>query len=214
MSKKKPPALTEAEKETILGGAGRAATSQTHLSTDGNDLRECLLAWNELKAKADSYEIDHPTICYKCGVAFEPAWASPAKIAELREEWMKASETVAAGLGKKLTIAVEALKKIAFECHTKGDTENTYCFVSDTAQEALAAINEKGTSLDPHGCHKQVALWLEAGKYRKLLHRHDDTFVAADEAENKWMHSDTLPLLADALMNWPQGATAIEKGTK
>jgi len=30
--------------------------------------------------------------------------------------------------------------------------------------------------------------------------------VAADESENKMMRADTLPLLADALMNWPQDA--------
>jgi len=60
--------------------------------------------------------------------------------------------------------------------------------------------------LDPYGCHKQVAQWLEAGTYRKLIHRHDGTFVAADESENKMMRADTLPLLADALMNWPQDA--------
>lgn len=63
--------------------------------------------------------------------------------------------------------------------------------------------------LDPFGTHKQVARWLESGTYRKLLHRHDGTFVAADESENKMMRADTLPLLADALMNWPRDAETI-----
>ncbi len=63
-----------------------------------------------------------------------------------------------------------------------------------------------GTLLDPHGCHKQVAIWLEAGIYRSLVHRHDGTFVAADESEHLVLRADTLPLLADALMNWPDDA--------
>lgn len=33
--------------------------------------------------------------------------------------------------------------------------------------------------------------------------------MAADEAANKMMRADTLPLLADALMNWPQDAEII-----
>ena len=60
--------------------------------------------------------------------------------------------------------------------------------------------------LEPFGTHKQIAIWLEQGKYRSLIHRHDGTFVAADESVNLLMKSDTIPLLADALMNWPDGA--------
>lgn len=63
--------------------------------------------------------------------------------------------------------------------------------------------------LDPFGTHKQVARWLEAGTYRSLAHRHDGTFVAADESERKMMRADTIPLLADALMNWPQDAEVM-----
>ena len=63
--------------------------------------------------------------------------------------------------------------------------------------------------LDPYGCHKQVARWLESGTCRTLIHRHDGAFVAADESENRMMRAGTLPLLADALMNWPQDAEVI-----
>lgn len=63
--------------------------------------------------------------------------------------------------------------------------------------------------LDQYGCHKQVARWLESGTYRSVVHRHDGTFVAADESERKMMRADTIPLLADALMNWPQDAEVM-----
>lgn len=75
--------------------------------------------------------------------------------------------------------------------------------------EAVRSSELVRPRLDPFGCHKQVARWLEAGTYRKLIHRHDGTFVAADESENKMMRADTLPLLADALMNWPQDAETM-----
>lgn len=89
--------------------------------------------------------------------------------------------------------------------------------MSTEHQQDMRTASDSGSSLqrmvrpllEPYGTHKEVALWLEASKYRKLLHRHDGTFVAADESENKMMRADTLPLLADALMNWPQDAEII-----
>jgi hypothetical protein len=76
----------------------------------------------------------------------------------------------------------------------------------DTARRVQRLVRPR---LDPYGCHKQVARWLEAGTYRTLMHRHDGSFIAADESENKMMRADTLPVLADALMNWPQDTEII-----
>lgn len=82
-----------------------------------------------------------------------------------------------------------------------------YC--GATGNHVRAILDALSTRLDPFGCHKKVAQWLESGKYRHLIHRHDGTFGSADESENKMMRADTLPLLADALMNWPDDAEVI-----
>ena len=62
----------------------------------------------------------------------------------------------------------------------------------------------------PAGCYKEVAKWLEASKYRSLIHRHDGCFVAVDDAERKVTTADTLPLLADRLLNWPDSTDRLE----
>ncbi len=61
------------------------------------------------------------------------------------------------------------------------------------------------------GTHIQVARWLENGRYRTIVHRHDDTYIAADQSEQLFMRADTIPLLADALMNWPRDAHNLPK---
>lgn len=63
--------------------------------------------------------------------------------------------------------------------------------------------------LDENGCRNAVAEWVKKGRYRLLIHRHDGTFTAADESERKYMRADTLPLLADALLNWPGDAVEL-----
>jgi hypothetical protein len=74
-----------------------------------------------------------------------------------------------------------------------------------------AGFSLKGIPLDEFGCYKHVAQWLQAGKYRHLIHRHNGTFTAADESENLMMQADTLPLLSDALLNWPQDAKPLHR---
>lgn len=64
-------------------------------------------------------------------------------------------------------------------------------------------------ALDENGCRNAVAEWVEKGIYRSLIHRHDGTFTAVDESERKYMRADTIPLLADALLNWPGDAVEI-----
>lgn len=73
-----------------------------------------------------------------------------------------------------------------------------------------AGFSLKRIPLDEFGCQKHVAQWLQAGKYRHLIHRHNGTFTAADESENLMMQADTLPLLSDALLNWPQDAKPLK----
>lgn len=68
----------------------------------------------------------------------------------------------------------------------------------------------KRIKMDPYGVHKHAAQWLEAGTYRSLIHRHDGTFIAADESEGRFVHVDTLPLLSDALLNWPNGTEPLK----
>ncbi len=84
---------------------------------------------------------------------------------------------------------------------------------ADIAIGNLASRNAKlqteVEALKQDGCAAQVGKWLQASKYRTVCHRHNGVFVAADEAENKMMRADTLPLLADALMNWPQDAEPL-----
>lgn len=63
--------------------------------------------------------------------------------------------------------------------------------------------------MDRFGCHKMVAKWIEEGTYRSVCQRHDGTFSAVDESEQLFLRADTIPLLADALMNWPEGATRM-----
>lgn len=58
--------------------------------------------------------------------------------------------------------------------------------------------------IDPHGCDIAVIEWLKAGPYRRIMHRHNGTFRAYDESLWKFVTADTIPLLADALMNWPE----------
>ena len=61
------------------------------------------------------------------------------------------------------------------------------------------------------GTHIQVAKWLENSTYRTIVHRHDDTYIAADQCEGLFIRADTIPLLADSLMNWPNGASKLPK---
>lgn len=90
-----------------------------------------------------------------------------------------------------------------------------YCAIHEGLTKAftfLRALKQERdrVELDPFGCHKHVAQWLEAEKYRTLAHRHDGTFAAVDEAEQRKMRADTLPLLSDALLNWKQEATWLK----
>ena len=73
----------------------------------------------------------------------------------------------------------------------------------------LEELRLKTIQPDEFGCHKHVAQWLAAGTYRTLCHRHDGTFVAGDESERLMMRADTIPLLSDSLLNWPNGAEAL-----
>lgn len=87
----------------------------------------------------------------------------------------------------------------------------------EAATESDGASDERETRsvqrlvrvLDENGCRNAVAEWVEKSTYRILIHRHDGTFTAADESERKYMQADTIPLLADALMNWPEGAAEL-----
>lgn len=63
--------------------------------------------------------------------------------------------------------------------------------------------------LNPDGCAILVGQWVKDGTYRSVVHRHDGSYVAADESERKFVRAGTLPLLADALMNWPTGAEPL-----
>jgi hypothetical protein len=63
--------------------------------------------------------------------------------------------------------------------------------------------------LDPNGCAALVGNWIQAGTYRSVIHRHDGTFIAADESERKMAKADTLPLLSDLLLGWPQNAEPL-----
>lgn len=56
------------------------------------------------------------------------------------------------------------------------------------------------------GCAKQLNDWLASGIYRVIMHRHNDTFRAADESERKLVEADTIPSLADQLCGWPENA--------
>ena len=70
-------------------------------------------------------------------------------------------------------------------------------------------MRTKNYGLTEFGTHIQIAKWLESGTYRSLVHRHDGTYVACDESEKLMMRADTIPLLADALMNYPQDAEKL-----
>jgi len=48
-----------------------------------------------------------------------------------------------------------------------------------------------------------IAAWLESGTCRTIVHRHDDTYVAADESEHMMIAADTLDTLSQYLSQWP-----------
>lgn len=52
--------------------------------------------------------------------------------------------------------------------------------------------------------------WFQKGKYRTVIHRHDGTFVAADESERLTCHCDSLRQLANTLSTWPIGTTPLQ----
>lgn len=56
---------------------------------------------------------------------------------------------------------------------------------------------------------RYVAKWLEGGTYRSLCHQHDGTFSAVDESTRLFIRADTLSILADALLDWPEGAEKL-----
>lgn len=57
--------------------------------------------------------------------------------------------------------------------------------------------------LMPFGTHIAVMQWVEQGKYRTVSHRHNGCFRATDESCRRFVDADTIPLLADELLNWP-----------
>lgn len=73
----------------------------------------------------------------------------------------------------------------------------------------LEELKLKAIQPDEFGCHKHVAQWLAASTYRTLCHRHDGSFVAGDESARLFMRASTIPLLSDALLNWPQDAEPL-----
>lgn len=44
--------------------------------------------------------------------------------------------------------------------------------------------------------------WLNAGTYRILMHRHNDTFRAIDQSEARFLDADTVEELSDLLKRW------------
>lgn len=115
------------------------------------------------------------------------------------------------------------------EYHPLGEGDDMEDRIFQHAQTALRRLGEAADSvadarlahgtafecsalvvpLDENGCSGQVVEWVAKSPYRSLIHRHDGTFTAADESERKYMRADTIPLLADALMNWPAGAEEL-----
>lgn len=89
-----------------------------------------------------------------------------------------------------------------YERSREGELLDQYLKGYEDAKKGKVVIN-------PHGCQIRVMEWLAEQKYRRITHRHDDTWIAVDEAHAIYTHASTLPLLSDALMNWPEGAEVI-----
>jgi hypothetical protein len=111
--------------------------------------------------------------------------------------------TTKAGLVDMIAHATEAIERGDFD----DETNQPAGLGAPGAQ--MRASEPDGGIQDNFGCHKEVAKWLEASKYRTLIHRHDGCFVAVDDAEQKLTRADTLPLLADLLMNWPDSTDPL-----
>lgn len=67
----------------------------------------------------------------------------------------------------------------------------------------------KQPELHPDGSILIVYKWIESGRYRKLCHRHDGGWVAADESAGLYVATSTIGLLGDELMNWPKSGKPI-----
>ena len=64
--------------------------------------------------------------------------------------------------------------------------------------------------IDENGCAGQVCKWLESGKYRTVMHRHTETFRAVDELKDQMLEAGTIPLLADAIIDWDGNAKSLQ----
>lgn len=56
-----------------------------------------------------------------------------------------------------------------------------------------------------------VLLWLNARRYRSIVHRHTDTFRACDVSARLYVEADTLVDLAKMLGSWPDCAEVFRE---
>lgn len=140
--------------------------------------------------------------CYECNGAHEPSGARSDCI----RYWRKLAHD-----GKELVEWAQSLLCSA--------TPNGKLLSEEKSREWcegfgkwFAESNEiayKPFPLDPDGSILIVGKWVESGRYRRLCHRHDGGWVAADESVGLYVAASTIGLLGDELMNWPTSGKPI-----